>query len=119
MDVVLVINKGQSEGGKLVLSHFAEKGNQMYFSSYSGPLAPNMTLPQEFYSPLLQKVSKAISDAPVEVFSYDLSAPPHVAEIGLTLFKDFLQTPDDGDRLLEEADRKIKDTFFMLPIGNR
>ncbi len=113
MDVILQTKAGKVEAAKDVMDYFSTVESQMKFNEPSGSLAANKNIPSSFYPPLLNKIARIVAATPYEIFSYDLSTPPLVAEVGLTSFKKFLDNPDQYRDLLEKTDKEIKEAFKM------
>jgi ABC-type glycerol-3-phosphate transport system substrate-binding protein len=91
-------------GAKSVLRYFARPEVQARISQASGAIAPSRAVSESVYSPLKQAVYAEIASASAWAFNYDLAAPPDRAEIGLDLFAEFLEFPDQYRMLLNKAE---------------
>ena len=105
----LVLSKQavQKEGAKEVLAYLASLESLKAMSRGSGSFVPRRVEP-EFYSPLQQRMLKDIDAASHWVFNYDLSTPPKVAAVGLNLFAEFLDFPQQREHIITRAAEKIE-----------
>ena len=55
-----------------------------------------------------QAIRHDIAETHAWAFNYDLAAPPGAAEIGLNLFAQFIEFPDQYKLLLEKAEARMK-----------
>jgi multiple sugar transport system substrate-binding protein/raffinose/stachyose/melibiose transport system substrate-binding protein len=81
----------------------------------SGAFVPRRVEP-EFYSPLQRRMLKDIDAASRWVFNYDLSTPPKVAAVGLNLFAEFLDFPQQRELIITRSAEKI-DKVWKEPGG--
>lgn len=104
----LVLSKQavQKEGAKEVLAYLASLESLKAMSRGSGAFVPRWVEP-EFYSPLQQRMLKDIDAASHWVFNYDLSTPPEVAAVGLNLFAEFLDFPQQRQHIITRSAEKI------------
>ena len=70
--------------------------------------APNLAVESSAYSPLKNAIRSEIAESSVWAFNYDLATPPEKAEIGLSLFAEFLEFPDQYPMLLEKAEQRMQ-----------
>lgn len=92
--------------GAKALVRFSEAGVQATISRGTGALAPNLNVEAEkIYSPLKMEVGAEVARSSAWAFNYDLATPPERAEIGLDLFAEFLEFPDQYKYLLTAASR--------------
>lgn len=93
-----------SAGAKALVRYFSDRGVQEAISRGTGALAPNLEVEAEkIYSPLKMEVAAEVARASAWAFNYDLATPPERAEIGLDLFAEFLEFPDQYKYLLDTA----------------
>ncbi len=111
VDVIMRTKSAHPDASQRALQHFTSLESQMIFSKYGGVLAPNINVPKTFYSSVLNKASDYISQAEYEVYPLDLSTPPHVAELCLDLFKNFIAAPEQYPMLLKQAEKDISEAF--------
>lgn len=95
-------------GAKAVLKHFAGVQVQEAMSRGTGAVAPHLGVADAAYSPMKQAIRHDIAETYAWAFNYDLAAPPGAAEIGLSLFAQFIEFPDQYKLLLEKAEARMK-----------
>ena len=96
------------EGAKSVLRYFTNSDVQEIVSRGTGAFAPNLAVGSSAYSPLKNAIRSEIAESSVWAFNYDLATRPENAEIGLSLFAEFLEFPDQYPMLLEKAEQRMK-----------
>ena len=96
------------EGAKSVLKYFTNSDVQEIVSRGTGAFAPNLAVESSAYSPLKNAIRSEIAESSVWAFNYDLATPPEKAEIGLSLFAEFLEFPDQYPMLLEKAEQRMQ-----------
>ena len=96
------------EGAKSVLRYFTNSDVQEIVSRGTGAFAPNLAVGSSAYSPLKNAIRSEIAESSVWAFNYDLATRPENAEIGLSLFAEFLEFPDQYSMLLEKAEQRMK-----------
>ncbi|WP_051271493.1 ABC transporter substrate-binding protein [Fundidesulfovibrio putealis] len=111
IDVLVASRVSDPAGAKAALSYFAMAEPQMEMSRGSGALAPNLRVPESFYSPLKQRILKAVRETPNWAFAMDLSTPPPAADVVLGTFSAFLRNPEQMDRILAATQRKLESSF--------
>lgn len=98
-----------SSGAKAVLRYFARSDVQEIISRGTGALAPNQEVRAEsVYSPLKIIIAAEVARASAWAFNYDLATSPERAEIGLDLFAEFLEFPDQYQRLLGTVETRMQ-----------
>ena len=104
----LVLSKQavQKEGAKEALAYLASLESLKAMSRGSGAFVPRRVQP-EFYSPMQQRMLKDIDATPHWAFNYDLSTPPEVAAVGLNLFVEFLDFPQQREHIITRSAEKI------------
>jgi ABC-type glycerol-3-phosphate transport system substrate-binding protein len=110
----IVIPKGavNIDGGKEVLYYLSTNSSQKAMSLGSGALAPNTNIEKSFYSQIQNKIIDEIEKCSQFAFNYDLSTKPELAELGLGLFKKFLQFPNHYERLLEDMNEDVQNRLI-------
>lgn len=106
--LVLAKNAKNSAGAKAVLRHFSSVRVQEAMSRGTGAIAPALGASELAYSPMKLDIRREISTASAWAFNYDLAASPETAEIGLRLFAEFIEFPDQYKILLEKTERRMK-----------
>ena len=106
----LVLPRGAKNvvGAKAVLRYFASVEALRFMSRLTGALPPNQAVPESDYSPLQRAIRAEISACDAWAFNFDLAAPPVVAGVGLDLFAQFLEFPEQHVRLLERAEARLR-----------
>ena len=95
-------------GAKALVRFFAERGVQETISRGTGALAPSLEVEAEkIYSPLKMAVAAEVSRAAAWAFNYDLATAPERAEVGLDLFAEFVEFPDQYKYLLDAAETRL------------
>ncbi len=95
-------------GAKALVRYFSGRDVQETISRGNGSLAPNMEVEAEkIYSPLKMDVASEVARASAWAFNYDLATPPERAEIGLDLFAEFIEFPDQYKYLLDTAEARM------------
>jgi len=111
VDTMIQSKAGNVEATKEAMKYFTKVDNLMKLNKQSGTFSPNKNTPSSFYSPMLNKLSNIMTASPYQIFSYDLSTPPLIAEIGLTSFKKFIDNPNLYQQILEETHNQAKKAF--------
>jgi ABC-type glycerol-3-phosphate transport system substrate-binding protein len=105
--LVIPLSAKNADGAKAVLRYFARPEVLIRISKASGGMAPGRAIPESHYSPLKKAVHAEIAGASGWAFNYDLAAPPDRAEIGLDLFAEFIEFPDQYRMLLDKAESRL------------
>lgn len=109
IDGLVVPRKAKNPAGaKTVLRHFAGSDVQQALSRGTGAIAPNRSVSASGDSPLKSAVRAEIGKSSAWAFNYDLATPPQAAEIGLNLFAEFMEFPDQYPKLLDKAEARMK-----------
>lgn len=106
--LVLSKNAMQKPGAKEVLTHLASVDSLKIMSRGSGAFVPHVGVEKEFYSPMQQRMLKDIQQTPQWAFNYDLATPPTIATLGLNLFNEILEFPEQQDTIINETIPKIE-----------
>lgn len=102
------------EGAKEAMAFLAGVAPQQAISRGSGALAPNLQVPQDFYSDIQQRVLVEVSRSTYFAFNYDLATPPEVAELGLNAFSEFLAFPQAYPSILAKLAKDAADQFQAI-----
>ncbi len=70
-----------------------------------GAISPNVNVDTKRYDPIIKRALNVIKKADVYAFNYDLATTPPVAELGLSMFAKFMDSPGDYMDHLEETQR--------------
>ena len=63
------------------------------------------------YNSVMQRALRTVANAEVYAFNYDLATPPPVAEVGLSMFTEFMDNPSNYDSILEKAEKNASREF--------
>ena len=113
--LVLPRSAKNQEGAKAALRHFAGAPAQETLSRGTGSIAPHQDIQDSAYSPLKMAIRQEIRRSAAWAFNYDLATPPAAAEVGLNLFAEFLEFPDQYRLLLDRAEDRMKAVFASPP----
>jgi len=109
---VISANAANPEGAEKFLNFVvSDTGIQTKWASSRGALSANVGIDPSIYTPVMQKAAKAVADADAFVFNYDLSTPPPVAEVGLSMFSRFMDDPSKVDAILDQTAEDTKKAF--------
>lgn len=108
IDAILLPKKSNITKAEKVLSLFTQDDVQKAMSIGSGSLSPSINVNPDPSSPIQVNIQKELNNISTWAFNYDLANPPAVAELGLTLFEDFLNNPSDYKSLLDKMDSDCK-----------
>ncbi len=68
-----------------------------------GALSANVAVDPSVYNSVMQKANATVAAADHFAFNYDLATPPPVAEVGLSMFAEFMDDPSKVDDILGNA----------------
>lgn len=111
--IIIPANAQNHQEASEVIAFFADKENQKAMSLGSGAFAPSLEIKEDFYSKAQLELLGTIRQSPEWTFAYDLSTPPAAATVGLDLFVDFVDFPEEYPYLLEEAQKKLDQIFLQ------
>ena len=95
-------------GAKSAIKYLTSSGVQELVGRGTGALAPNQSVSSSAYSPLKNGIRSEIAKSNVWAFNYDLATHPQRAEIGLNLFSEFVEFPDQYLLLLDKAEAQMR-----------
>lgn len=108
IDGVLLSKGSKNKGSSLkVMQNIAQPEVQQAFNMLSGAIAPHNKVSTEIYSPMQMEIIDLIKKSSHWAFNYDIATEPYISEAGLDFFIDFLESPDQYERLLNELQIKI------------
>ena len=92
---------GNRAGAEAFLSFMMSNADvQASWTGAYGALSANVNVDPANYSDVMQRVSATVAAADVFAFNYDLATPPPVAEVGLSMFSEFMDDPSKVDDIL-------------------
>lgn len=110
--LVISANAVNPEGAEKFLNFMiSDTAVQAKWASSRGALSANVNVDTSIYSDVMQHAVKVVADADAFVFNYDLSTPPPVAEVGLSMFSRFMDDPSQVDAILDQAAADAKQAF--------
>ena len=68
-----------------------------------GALSANVGVDPSVYNEVMQKANATVAAADHFAFNYDLATPPPVAEVGLSMFQEFMDDPSRAGDILANA----------------
>lgn len=98
-------------GAKKALAYLASVESQKAMSRGWGTFAPNINIEKEFYTDMQRRLMNESAAADKLAFHYDLSAPPAAAEVGLNMFAQFLEFPQNYEVILEKASAGFAEAY--------
>ena len=102
-------NKKQAE--KLLTFLVTKPEIQAKWASVQGALSANVNVSASNYSVVMQHAFNVVKNAPAFAFNYDLSTPPPVAEVGLSMFAQFIDQPASYKKILEQSQSAASKAF--------
>ena len=101
---VISSNVQNQEGAEAWLAYFIKNVDaQVKWASVQGALSGNVNVDPSVYTSVMQKASAAVAAAEAFAFNYDLATPPPVAEVGLSMFAQFMDDPSNYEQILVDA----------------
>ena len=104
-----VVNKA---GAEAFLAFFvSDVDNQIAWTNAVGAVSANVNVDPSVYNALIQRVIATVADADNFAFNYDLATPPPPAEVGLSMFQEFMNDPADYEGILGRAQTAAQAAF--------
>ncbi len=101
---VISSNVQNQAGAEAWLAYFIKNVDaQVKWASVQGALSGNVNVDPSVYTSVMQKASAAVAAAEAFAFNYDLATPPPVAEVGLSMFAQFMDDPSQYEQILADA----------------
>lgn len=97
-----------SDGAKKALAFLSNHESQRIMAMGSGAFSPSNDVDKSIYNQLQLNMLDEIDNQPYWSFNYDLATPPEVADLGLDLFIEFLELPNDYEFLLDEMEKSVE-----------
>ncbi|MDE0111794.1 MAG: extracellular solute-binding protein [Albidovulum sp.] len=102
--LVISSNVENQEGAEAFLAYMMSNTDvQSHWTSSYGALSANVNVDSSIYNDVMQRVVATVAAAETFAFNYDLATPPPVAEVGLSMFQRFMDSPADADAILGDA----------------
>ena len=110
--LVISANAANPEGAEKLLNFMVSNTEaQAKWAGIQGALSANVNVDPSAYTPVMQHALKAVAGADGFAFNYDLSTPPPVAEVGLSMFARFMDDPSKVDAILDQVATDAKAAF--------
>jgi len=110
----LVISKNANNvagAEKLLTFMVANPGVQAKWASIQGALSANVKVDSSKYTSVMRHALKVIQNSDAFAFNYDLATPPPVAEVGLSMFAEFMNDPSGYKEMLKQTQAGASDAF--------
>ena len=102
--LVISSNVQNPEGAEEFLAFMvSDPGVQAGWTKGQGALSANMMVDPSEYNSVMQKANATVAAAGHFAFNYDLATPPPVAEVGLSMFAEFMDDPSRSGEILAAA----------------
>lgn len=102
--LVISANAKNMDGAEKLLTFMISKPDvQAKWASIQGALSANVNVDPKSYTPVMQHALDVVKNAQAFAFNYDLATPPPVAEVGLSMFAQFLDNPGDVKAMLDQT----------------
>ena len=109
---VVSANAQNVPGAKAFLAEMiSNPDSQAKWAGAQGALSANVNVDPAAYNAVMLKAFNAVAAADVFAFNYDLATPPPVAEVGLSMFQEFMDSPDEYERILNDAQASAAEAF--------
>lgn len=110
--LVISANAKNVEGAEKLLTYLvSDPAVQAKWAGIQGALSANVNVDPASYSVVMKHALDVISSAEAFAFNYDLATPPPVAEVGLSMFTEFINSPADYKAILERTQAGAADAF--------
>ena len=113
VDGLVISNDGENRAGaEAFLSYMMSNADvQADWTGAYGALSANVNVDPANYNDVMQRVSATVAGADVFAFNYDLATPPPVAEVGLSMFSEFMDDPSRVDDILTRVAKDAAQAF--------
>jgi ABC-type glycerol-3-phosphate transport system substrate-binding protein len=113
VDGLVISSDAKNAAGaeKLLSFLVSDTGAQAKWAGIQGALSANVNVDPSNYTVVMQHALDVINKAEAFAFNYDLATPPPVAEVGLSMFSEFMDNPADYKALLERTQAGAADAF--------
>jgi len=105
-------NAKNPEGAKELLAYLiTDTQAQAAWAKAQGALSPNVKVDPAGYGPVMKRALDVVSNAKAFAFNYDLATTPPAAEVGLSMFSEFMNNPADYPQQLARAQTQVSEVF--------
>jgi len=110
--LVISANAKNPENAKKLLGFLVQDTDtQAAWAKAQGALSPNSKVDPSSYSPVMRKALGVVQDAKAFAFNYDLATTPPAAEVGLSMFAEFMNDPSGYPALLKKTQTEVAAVF--------
>jgi multiple sugar transport system substrate-binding protein/raffinose/stachyose/melibiose transport system substrate-binding protein len=110
--LVISANAKNPEGAKALLAFLiTDTTAQAAWAKAQGALSPNVKVDPAGYSPVMRRALDVVANAKAFAFNYDLATTPPAAEVGLSMFAEFMNNPADYPQQLARAQTQVSEVF--------
>ena len=108
-------NVQNPEGAEEFLAFMvSDPGVQAGWTKGQGALSANMMVDPSEYNSVMQKANATVAAAGHFAFNYDLATPPPVAEVGLSMFAEFMDDPSRSGEILKAAAARGRRSLYSI-----
>ena len=109
---VVSANAENVAGAEAWLAYFIKNTDaQVEWANVQGALSGNVNVDPSVYTSVMQRASAAVAAAEAFAFNYDLATPPPVAEVGLSMFAQFMDDHSDYETLMADTQAAAQAAF--------
>ena len=109
--VVSANAKNPESARKLLAFLIQDTGSQAAWAKAQGALSPNTRVDPSGYSPVMRQALAVVQNAKAFAFNYDLATTPPAAEVGLSMFAEFMNDPSGYPALLKKTQDQVAAVF--------
>ena len=105
VDGLVVSAHGENPKGAKAFLEFMMSNTdvQAAWSKAQGALSANVNVDPSNYNSVMLKAFETVGASDAFAFNYDLATPPPVAEVGLSMFSEFMDDPSRVDAILAQV----------------
>jgi len=96
---------------KLATFMLTDAQSQATWAKAQGALSPNKNVSPSIYTSVMKKALDVVNNSDTFAFNYDLATTPPMAEVGLSMFSQFMDNPDDYADYLKRAQTSAEEIF--------
>lgn len=110
--LVISANAKNRAGAEQFLAFMVKNTDvQTNWTKEFGALSANTSVNPSSYNAVMQRAVATVADADTFAFNYDLATPPPVAEVGLSMFAQFMDDPSQYESLLQQTQESAATAF--------
>jgi multiple sugar transport system substrate-binding protein/raffinose/stachyose/melibiose transport system substrate-binding protein len=110
--LVVSTNAKNPDGAKKLLAFLIQDtASQAAWAKAQGALSPNTNVDPSGYNPVMRKALEVVQNSKAFAFNYDLATTPPAAEVGLSMFAEFMNDPSGYPALLKRTQEQVAAVF--------